>query len=71
MNQSERELRKKILILEEDVDAWKAWHCWNIDCKDHMCMTRATKLHSLHYRLRCLYVKLQFIREIKRKQLSV
>ena len=71
MNQSERELRKKILILEEDLDAWKIWHCWNPYCKDHMCMVRSAKLHSLHYRLRCLYVKLKFVQDVKRNKLSV
>ncbi len=66
MGPTERELRRKILILEEDITAWKHWHCYDNECYHHMCKVRSAKLHKLDYKVRCLYVKWRLVRECKR-----
>lgn len=66
MNPSERELRRKILILEEDLRAWLPWHCYDEYCPHHMCTVRTSKVRYLDSRIRSLYIKWRLIREAKR-----
>lgn len=62
MDQTEREVRRNILILEQEENKWKRWHCNNVACNDHVCQLRLNKLFELEYERRYLYTKLKFFR---------
>jgi hypothetical protein len=71
MDITERELLKKVLILEEKIDAWYPWHCSNNRCKHHMCKVRTETLFKLENKLRVEEVNLDLLRYRKRTLTSL
>ena len=69
MDESERVIRRKILILEEDWDTWKPWHCYKTDCKHHMCRVRDKKMRYIDYALHRLYAQLSIVMYHKRSSI--
>lgn len=69
MNSTERELRRRILILEETIKSWYPWHCHDYFCEHHTCRVRSQKLNDLRYSLRGNYIRWKIIREQKRTQI--
>lgn len=61
MEPLECELRREILILEEELDCWRPWHCHKWQCKHHMCQVRHRKMVSLDNKLYKLYSHLNSI----------
>ena len=71
MDLTERELLRKIIILEESIDHWTPWHCRNTACRHHMCKVRSNTLHKLKTDLRRLDIRLGLVRYQKRTYTSL
>lgn len=61
MEPLECELRRDILILDEQVQYWTPWHCNKWHCKHHMCQVRYKKLAELDSKLYRLQRKLDLL----------
>lgn len=66
MEPLECELRTKILILEEELDCWRPWHCYKWNCSHHMCKVRHRKMVNIDNKLSSLYRDLHTIEGRKR-----
>jgi hypothetical protein len=66
MEPLECELRREMLILEEQVQYWLPWHCYKWDCKHHMCKVRRKKLSTLDSKLYKVHQHLRLIESQKR-----
>lgn len=67
MNDTERRIRRNILIAEEIRDSWSPWHCHKYFCDHHMCKVRHAKLDNLECKLHKLYALLRAIQVNKRR----
>lgn len=63
----EQELRRLILIVEEDLQAWTNWHCKKEVCKHHMCKVRKQKLSELNYLHTELHLRWKMVRNGNRE----
>ena len=67
----ERELRRLMLIVEDDIESWHVWHCSSSACKHHTCKVRKEKLEHLKHLHRELYLRWKMVRSNNREISSV
>jgi hypothetical protein len=67
MNETERKIRRELLLTEELIESWYPWHCHDWFCEHHMCRVRNQNLNKLRFNLMKLNVKWKVTKELKRR----
>jgi hypothetical protein len=59
-------LKKQKLLIQEEYDSWRRWHCNNPYCGNHSCYVRYNRLRQLNIAFRDADVKICMIEHNRR-----